>query len=87
MAGLLIVCDGHASTPYCGRASTTAVVSGGSRVEGKRLSYGMDLPDLVTGLKRDLRAATAGMATANPGFKRVQAGEGRRGTGARFARP
>ncbi len=73
--------------PHGGRPRILSLVSGGSRAEGQRVSYGMDLPDLVAGLKHDLRTTTIGMATANPGFKRVQAGEGRRGTGARFARP
>src|SRR6056297_3120937 len=73
--------------PHGGRPRILSLVSGGSRADGKRLSYGMDLPDLVTRLKHDLHAATAGAATANPGFKRARAGEERRGTGAKFARP
>jgi len=73
--------------PHGGRPRIVSLVSGGSRADGKRLSYGMDLPGLVAALKHDLRVATAGMATANPGFKRVRAGERRGDTGARFARP
>jgi len=73
--------------PHGGRPRILSLVSGGSRADGKRLSYGMDLPDLVARLKRDLRAATAGIPTANPGFRRARAGEGRGDTGARFDRP
>lgn len=73
--------------PHGGRPRILSLVSGGSREGGERLAYGMDLRDLVVRLKRDLRAATAGQITANPGFKRVRAGEERRGTGAKFARP
>ncbi len=69
------------------RARILSLVSGGSREGGAPRAYGMDLPEIVARLKHDLRIATAGQATANPGFRRARAGEDRRGIGARFARP
>lgn len=70
-----------------GRPRILSLVNGGSREDGTLRAYGMDLPALVDRLKHDLRAATAGAATANPGFRRARAGAERRGTGAKFARP
>ncbi|MET4102528.1 protease YdgD [Roseovarius sp. MBR-78] len=69
------------------RARILSLISGGSREGGERRAYGMDLPEIVARLKRDLRSATAGQATANPGLRRARVGEERRGIGARFARP
>ena len=69
------------------RARILSLVSGGTAEGGERRAYGMDLPDLVPQLKRDLRVATTDQITTNPGFKRVRAGEGGRSTGAKFARP
>ena len=69
------------------RARILSLISGGNAEGGERRAYGMDLTELVASLKRELRAKSSGQATANPGFKRVRPGEGRSGTGARFARP
>jgi protease YdgD len=73
--------------PHGDRPRILSLVSGGRREDGDHRAYGMDLPDLVAGLKRDLHVVTAGQVTANPGFRRVRVGDGRGDTGARFARP
>lgn len=69
------------------RARILSLVSGGNWKAGDKRAYGMELPGLVARLKRDLRAATAGHATANPGFRRVKVGAGKRASGAHFAKP
>jgi protease YdgD len=69
------------------RARILSLVSAGNWQGEDRRAYGMDLSALVPMLKRDLHAATAGQATVNPGFKRVQVGAGKRVSGARFAKP
>jgi len=69
------------------RARILSLVSAGNWQGEDRRAYGMDLSALLPVLKRDLHAATAGQATVNPGFKRVQVGEGKRASGARFAKP
>jgi len=69
------------------RARILSLVSAGNWQGEDRRAYGMDLSTLMPVLKRDLHADTAGQATVNPGFKRVQVGEGKRASGARFAKP
>ena len=69
------------------RARILSLVSAGNWQGEDRRAYGMDLSALIPTLKRDLHASTAGQATVNPGFKRVQVGEGKRASGARFAKP
>lgn len=68
------------------RARILSLVSSGGTDTADPIAYGMDLPDLIAGLKRDLRAMPAVRPTAK-GFRRVQAGSGKRATGAKFARP
>lgn len=70
-----------------GRARILSLVSGGDWETGKPRAYGMDLPDLVAELKRGLRATSTLPDAANPGFRRVQVGAGRKTSGAKFARP
>ncbi|MGX0878621.1 protease YdgD [Roseovarius sp. MBR-154] len=69
------------------RARILSLVSGGNWQGEDRRAYGMDLSALIPTLKRNLHAATAGQASVNPGFKRVQVGAGKRASGARFAKP
>ncbi|GAW34665.1 glutamyl endopeptidase precursor [Roseovarius sp. A-2] len=69
------------------RARILSLVSGGQWKSTEKRAYGMDLPALIPTLKRDLRTATAGQASVNPGFTRVQVGTGKRASGARFAKP
>lgn len=69
-----------------GRARILSLVSGGNWDGGESRAYGMDLPDLVAGLKQGLRAASYNPLAANPGFRRVTVGGGG-ASGAKFARP
>lgn len=70
-----------------GRARILSLVSGGEWETGERRAYGMDLPDLVAMLKRDLRAAPSVTNITSPGFRRVQVGADTAASGAKFARP
>ncbi len=68
------------------RARILSLVSSGRTDTADPIAYGMDLPDLIAELKRDLRAMPA-LRPATKGFRRVQVGSGTRATGAKFARP
>jgi len=70
-----------------GRARILSLVSGGNWDGGESRAYGMDLPDLVARLKKDLRAAASRPLAANPGFRRVTVGGDAATSGAKFARP
>lgn len=70
-----------------GRARILSLVSGGNWDGGESRAYGMDLPDLVAGLKQGLRAASYNPLAANPGFRRVTVGGDAATSGAKFARP
>ncbi|RKF16127.1 serine protease [Roseovarius spongiae] len=73
-------------TRESGRARIVSLISGGRRDDGASVAYGMDLPDVVDRLKRDLRAAPRATLKA-PRIKRVRVGDERRASGAKFARP
>ena len=67
------------------RARILSLISGGRFRDGKSIqSYGMDLPSLVDGLKRDLRAMPK---APSQGAKFRRIGQGNNTTGAKFARP
>ncbi len=68
------------------RARILSVISGGTSDGESPVAYGMDLPALVEGLKRDLRVAQT-MQPGNTGFRRVQVGQGGQASGAKFAKP
>ncbi|SEL41955.1 protease YdgD [Roseovarius azorensis] len=69
-----------------GRARILSLVSGGNWQADDKIAIGMDLPALVDDLKRDLRVMQTAPA-AGTGFRRSQAGDGARASGAKFARP
>ncbi|QYX57518.1 trypsin-like peptidase domain-containing protein [Roseovarius sp. SCSIO 43702] len=68
-----------------GRARIVSLISGGGEHDGRRIAYGMTLPEVVDRLKRDLRAtpATDGTVAA----KRLRVGQGGGAAGAKFAKP
>ena len=68
------------------RARILSLVSGGNWDSAEKIAYGMDLPNVVATLKRDLRAALPATA-ANTGFRRVEVSTNRRASGAKFAKP
>ena len=71
-----------------GRPRILSLISGGGQYEGRRISYGMDLPEVVDRLKADLRrAGTTALAPAPATVKRLRVGQDRSGTSAKFARP
>ncbi len=65
-----------------GRGRILTLISGG----GRRAAYGMDLAPLVTQLKRDLRAMPKALSDVG-NLARVKVGEGKRASGAKFAKP
>ena len=68
------------------RARILSLVSGGNWKTDDKVAYGMDLPDVVATLKRDLRAGPPA-TTVNTGFRRVEVGTNKRASGAKFAKP
>ncbi|WP_245306198.1 trypsin-like serine peptidase [Roseovarius aestuariivivens] len=68
------------------RARILSLVVGGAKTEtGGTVAYGMELPEVVAELKRNLRVMPqTGSAT---GFKRARVGQGGNASGAKFARP
>lgn len=68
------------------RARILSLVSGGNWKTDDKVAYGMDLPDVVATLKRDLRAGPTA-TTVNTGFRRVEVGTTKRASGAKFAKP
>ncbi|WP_050927930.1 trypsin-like serine peptidase [Aestuariivita boseongensis] len=67
------------------RGRILSVISGGGVVDGKTVSLGMALPEVVQALKADLRRQ--GVPTQTPTVRRLGAGEGRSTSGAKFVRP
>ncbi|MDT8328369.1 MAG: trypsin-like serine protease [Roseovarius sp.] len=63
-----------------------SLISGGNWDSAEKVAYGMDLPDVVDRLKRDLRAAPSAPSSKG-GFRRVEVGTGQRASGAKFAKP
>jgi protease YdgD len=62
-----------------------SLISSGGQSEGKTISFGMELPKIVSRLKKDLRSAPA--STAKQPIKRLRmlsAGDGRKTSGAKF---
>lgn len=68
------------------RARILTLVSGGNMDDGTPVAYGMDLPPLVSDLKRDLRAMPAAQASVGT-IRRVRVGQGGGASGAKFAKP
>ena len=72
------------------RARILSLVStGGAEAQGKRLSFGMELPETVAELKRGLRVAGPAAGGAS-GVRRIQVGQQdseRQQIGARFIKP
>ncbi len=69
------------------RARIVSLVVGGHKTEhGTTVAYGMELPETVAALKRKLRAAGAAapVASATPGFRKVELTRGQTAGGARF---
>jgi len=67
-----------------GRGQIASIISGGGQFGGKAVAFGMELPRVVSQLKRQLRA-NAPRPTAQ--VKRLQLGGNRNTTGAKFIRP
>lgn len=61
-----------------------SVVSGGGTYDGRKVGFGPELPDVVAGLKRQLRSEAPAPAA---GVRRLQVGTVRNDTGAKFVRP
>ncbi|MDX1784612.1 MAG: trypsin-like peptidase domain-containing protein [Roseovarius sp.] len=71
-------------TQETGRARIVSLISGGGHMDGASVAFGMDLPEIVERLKRDLRAA----ARPEPArIKRTKVGQGGSASGAKFAKP
>lgn len=70
-----------------GRARIVSLISAGGRKDGLPVSYGMDLPEVVDALKRDMRAAPRRNTVAPGEIKRVRVGSGGTASGAKFAKP
>lgn len=68
-----------------GRGRIVSVISGMAFVDGRQITLGMELPRLVTDLKRRMRVNAPRGATAE--VRRIEIGGGRSGTGAKFVRP
>ncbi|MEO1139373.1 MAG: trypsin-like peptidase domain-containing protein [Pseudomonadota bacterium] len=71
------------------RARIVSLVVGGHKTDdGRTVAYGMDLPEVVTALKRQLRAEAA-TAPSSPAtsFRKLRVGEGGGAAGAKFAKP
>ncbi|QIE46538.1 trypsin-like serine protease [Pseudohalocynthiibacter aestuariivivens] len=71
-------------TREAGRARIVSLISAGGEQDGARVAYGMDLPDVVDRLKRDLRAS---VQTGPARIKRIKVGQGGGASGAKFAKP
>ncbi|MFY9239353.1 MAG: trypsin-like peptidase domain-containing protein [Roseovarius sp.] len=71
-------------TSAYGRARIVSVISSGGTSGGAPIAYGMALPDIVEGLKAQVRRE-AGPAVASP--RRVKVGQGGGASGAKFAKP
>ena len=67
------------------RGRIVSLIAGGGNVDGKTVSIGMALPEIVASLKSDLRGQ--GVRPSSPLIKRLGAGEGRGTSGAKFVRP
>lgn len=66
------------------RGRILSVVSGMTQAEGRKIAWGMELPEIVSYLKQRLRVeAAAPKATV----RRVQVGSNRNSTGAKFVKP
>lgn len=96
--GLLAVdCDvtfGSSGAPVLqmasGRGRIVSIISGGAHDEaGNPVTFGMELPEVVAGLKASLRAgkALSQTAAAPPRIRRIGAGDTSRNIGARFIKP
>lgn len=70
---------------YGTRFRIASIVSGGREEDGKKTTYGMELPAIVAALKTELRNAGA-RPVVSAGARRIQVGE-RGSTGARFVKP
>lgn len=66
------------------RGRILSVVSAMARVEGRKVAWGMELPDIVADLKRRMRAEAP---VAKAKVRRLQVGSTRNSTGAKFVRP
>ena len=73
-----------------GRARIVSIISGGHHTEGKTVAYGMELPQLVSDLKAQLRAGRTVFAAEAPALTARRIGVAtteRSAGGARFVRP
>ncbi|MBO9476422.1 trypsin-like serine protease [Shimia sp. R11_0] len=72
---------------YGNRVRILSVVSAtGDNPEGQKVSFGMELPEVVAELKRRMRVGDRPVAQAPAGVKRIQIGT-RSTSGAKFVRP
>jgi protease YdgD len=68
-----------------GRGRIVSVISGMANVNGQRITLGMELPQLVSDLKRQMQVNAPRGATAQ--VRRIDVGGGKSGTGAKFVKP
>jgi len=59
-----------------GRARILSLISAGRSADGKTISFGMELPEIVASLKYGLRGARSSGLTASAGAKRITVGTG-----------
>lgn len=67
------------------RGRIISLISGGTFADGRKLAVGMALPEVVSQLKRALRAAP--VVRPDVTVRRLAVGGGRSGTGAKFVKP
>jgi protease YdgD len=73
-----------------GRARIVSVISAGRKDDDGTVAFGMELPELLGELKSALRAGRGVTGTAEqplPEIRRIGAGSGKDGIGARFIKP
>lgn len=70
-----------------GKHRILSLVSSGGKSDGKKISFGMELPDIVAQLKRDIQNAPS-VTTSQPASKVriLSVGDGRKTSGAKFTK-
>jgi protease YdgD len=68
-----------------GRGRIVSVISGMANIDGRMVSLGMELPEIVDALKRQMRANAPRGAVAE--VRRIDIGGGKAGSGAKFVKP
>jgi len=69
------------------RARIVSIISSGGHYDGKRVSFGMELPALINDLYTAFRTGKGVLPVKSVTARRLQAGSGARSGGAKFVRP